>query len=336
MAAESLIGGQRGEEINQKTKEMLDEFLSDTKDGTARSKDLGHGAQLVVGIGSKGETQGAIVTGGEAIRAQLNDGVLNVAVGLPAGINIAFEGLSRASTPTEVGTFINTQIDNALPVTNTDPGAAVLRKSLQKAVSNLTDALAAQGVTSSIVRVISFTDDSSLFPGGTGGIISFDASGSARNELFALNLSDINPNNTLHLRSLESGMLVGNGSVVVDGDTGANLQGDNRNQKITGSSGNDTLVGGGGNDTLIGGSGDDTLGFNALGNYTIQLGDGNDKLAFQFDGINSIADLAPFITGVSESNGNVTYEFVDGAATITLVGMTANDITADMVKFTLE
>ena len=92
--------------------------------------------------------------------------------------------------------------------------------------------------------------------------------------------------------------------------------------------------GGGGNDTLIGGSGDDVIGFNSIGDYTVEI-DGADKLAFQFDGINTIEDLLPFVTGVSEADGNVTYEFLNGEASITLVGMTADEVTADMVIFNL-
>ncbi|SIO42917.1 calcium-binding protein, partial [Nitrosomonas cryotolerans] len=128
-------------------------------------------------------------------------------------------------------------------------------------------------------------------------------------------------------------MLVGKGTVQVVDDTGANLHGDNRDQHIIGGSGNDTLVGGGGNDTLVGGDGDDIIGFNALGHYTVQI-DQSDKLAFQFDDLHSLDDLLPHVTNVVESNGNVTFEFSDDAS-ITLVGVTADDITADMVKFTL-
>ncbi len=147
-------------------------------------------------------------------------------------------------------------------------------------------------------------------------------------------LSQIKAGNTLELRSVANAMLIGDGIVKVGDDKAVNLQGDIGNQHMTGGGGNDTLVGGGGNDTLIGGGGDNTFGFNSVGHYVIGAGN-TDVFAFQFDGINSLDDLSPFVTGVTEANGGVTYEFVDGAATITLVGMSASEVTAEMIKFSL-
>ncbi|SFP66729.1 hypothetical protein SAMN05216419_101212 [Nitrosomonas cryotolerans] len=348
MAAESLLGGGSGQELTAGTKALLDRFLHDTVESSAKLTDLGGGSKLIIGTGSKGETQGAVVSGLVAVAAEIKDGVMQLAVKLPAGVSIAFEGLNKLATAAEVKTYINEQIEQSLPGADTDPAVIALRGSLEKAINNLTEAFAAKGVDTSIIRVVEFSDsdgeslnstsnastdfDTNVSTSENGNIL-FDASGVDNHEIFALLLNQIEAGKTLELKNIESAMLVGKGTVQVVDDTGANLHGDNRDQHIIGGSGNDTLVGGGGNDTLVGGDGDDIIGFNALGHYTVQI-DQSDKLAFQFDDLHSLDDLLPHVTNVVESNGNVTFEFSDDAS-ITLVGVTADDITADMVKFTL-
>ncbi len=349
MAAESLLGGSNGTPLDNSVIALLDQFLTDTVGGSAQTTDLGNGSTLVIGKGHNGETQGAIVTKDATIAAEINAGVMHFAVQLPAGVNIAFESLSEKATPTEIANFLNAQIEAALPSNSTDPAIQALNASLTNAVNNLINALNAQGVGESVLSIISFADISNSLsetlaetPAGTaitvdpnaGNTIKFTALNPEDKEVFALLLSEIQQGKTLELSGVENAVLVGSGTVKVGDNTNANLQGDNRDQHITGSSGNDTLVGGGGNDTLIGGGGDDIIGFNALGHYNVQI-DNGDKLAFQFDGIQTVADLLPFVTNVSEANGNVTFEFVDGAASITLVGMSASDVTADMVIFNL-
>lgn len=347
MAAESLLGG-IADTISADTINLLDQYLSDTVESSAELTDLGNGSALVVGTGANGETQGAVVTGDVAVVTQINAGVMELAIQLPPGISMTFEGLNELATPEEIETFITSQIDDQLPLDSTDPAVQALNSSLKDALNNLINALTDQGVGETVLTIVSFADNSST--GGVGkNILSslaaetlatlgetivFDTTGAASNEVFALLLSDIQQGDILQLKGIENAMLVGSGTVQVGDNNDVNLQGDNRDQHVTGGGGNDTLVGGGGNDTLIGGGGDDVIGFNATGNYNIEI-DGADKLAFQFDGINSLNDLLPFVTGVSEADGNVTYEFLDGEATITLVGMTADEVTADMVIFNL-
>ncbi|SFE46940.1 hypothetical protein [Nitrosomonas sp. Nm166] len=347
MAAESLLGG-LADSISADTINLLDQYLADTVEDSTELTELGDGSVLLVGTGANGETQGAVVAGNIAVATQINAGVMELAIQLPPGVNIAFEGLSELATPEEIEAFVASQIDDALPLDSTDPSALALNISLKNALSNITNALINQGIGESVLTIVSFSGDSGSDAVGkhilgslaaevsntTGETIVFDATDAASNEVFALLLGDIQQNDILQLQGVENAMLVGSGTVQVGDDNDVNLQGDNRDQHVTGGGGNDTLVGGGGNDTLIGGSGDDVIGFNALGNYTIEIG-GADKLAFQFDGINTLDDLLPFVTGVSEADGNVTYEFLDGEATITLVGMTADEVTADMVIFNL-
>lgn len=177
------------------------------------------------------------------------------------------------------------------------------------------------------------TGTKALFAATTGDTVLFDATAAGdANEFLAFMLKSLAPDKTLVLKGVEGAVLVGEGSVQVGDDLGSNLQGDIADQLIIGGTGNDTLVGGGGNDTLVGGGGEDVIGFNALGNYVVTA-QTDDTFAFQFDGINSISDLAQYVTGASQTSEGVTVYF--GDSSITLVGLSANEITADMIKFTL-
>lgn len=347
MAAESLFGGGSEQAFTPGTIALLDSILGDTVGGEVTRTELGGGSEMVVGMGANGETQGAIVTNGVAVAAEVTMGELTLFIQAPSGIAIAFEGSSTPEPLENIKSSLDDQIQSAL--SGSDPAVVALNISLTKAVNNLFNALSEQGVGESTLRIIDFSNNTnSVTQAATGnslGIVAnadpaqtvvFDASGSDSNEIFAILLGNINAtNNVLELKGIESALLVGDGTVVVGDNINTHLEGDTKDQHITGGGGNDTLVGGGGNDTMIGGEGDDIFGFNALGNYTVELGT-NDKLAFQFDGINTVDDLIPFITNVTQSSdGSITYEFVDGAATITLVGVSIDEITVDLLQFDL-
>ncbi|SIO42901.1 hypothetical protein [Nitrosomonas cryotolerans] len=156
MAAESLLGGGSGQELTAGTKALLDRFLHDTVESSAKLTDLGGGSKLIIGTGSKGETQGAVVSGLVAVAAEIKDGVMQLAVKLPAGVSIAFEGLNKLATAAEVKTYINEQIEQSLPGADTDPAVIALRGSLEKAINNLTEAFAAKGVDTTLFALLSF------------------------------------------------------------------------------------------------------------------------------------------------------------------------------------
>jgi Ca2+-binding RTX toxin-like protein len=130
---------------------------------------------------------------------------------------------------------------------------------------------------------------------------------------------------------------VGTGEVTVtttDG-SGTLVVGDAFAQKLDGSqnSGHDTLIGGAGNDTLVGGAGD-VIGFNGLGHFTVVGTEKGVSFTFLFEGIHSVQDLAQYLTGITETASGVTFHFGD-AASITLVGVSASQVTADMIHFNL-
>lgn len=119
------------------------------------------------------------------------------------------------------------------------------------------------------------------------------------------------------------------------------INSDRHNQK-----GNDDLFGGDGNDilrtdhgdhNLTGNNGNDIFGFYALDHFQIQdFSIGQDRLFFDSEslGINGIAQLESYITGIDQSANGVTIEF-GPEASIHIVGINFTDITADMIMFNI-
>lgn len=172
---------------------------------------------------------------------------------------------------------------------------------------------------------------------------------------------------------LDNVIQAGPGNDELEGNNGNDeLIGGDGNDTIDGDSGNDTLDGQGGTDKLFGGLGDDLLlaggaggdpqlnrdqlrgdplnfdrstigggndifGFYALGFYrVIDFVPGEDMLFFDAarTGIDNIGTLVGLISDIDQRDDGVTVSFGPNAQ-IDLVGVNINDITADMVIFTL-
>lgn len=337
MAADSLFGGgtDLSTLVSAESLALINQFLTDTVGGSAITGAIG-GSTIVIGSGSAGEKQGALLPGSSAISGSIDDGVLKLDIQLPANLGFVFEGKDNV-TPDTVGAFLSSIINAVLPPG--PPGSPVenLRQSLNSAVDDLVNSMAALGVSGVEVRVIDFVSG----PGGTGGNLRalgpnevlFNATASAATELFALNLASLGAGQTLVLQGVENALLAGAGSVRVEGAAGARITSDGADQRVTGGAGNDTLIGGGGHDTLAGGAGDDVFAFLRVGHFHIGDFGGGDKIAFSVPGVTNVAQLVAMVTGVSQDAQGVTYHF-GPSASITLVGLSAADVTADMVRFT--
>lgn len=339
MPSDSLFGGGGSTPTPVLTADsikLLDQYLNDTIGGTSTTSKVGEGT-LVVGKGANGETQGGVLPSGSGITGTMTDGTLTLTLTLPATVGMLFQGINNA-TPDQVSTALKAAVNTYMPGSDNNQ----YKQSVLKAVDDITTLLKSANVTGIVLRVVDFMNQGGGQSGAQGTEkfgadkdIVLDMSGSASNEVFAINLANANGKNVV-AKGLEAAVVAGPGSFQVDGTLNTRVVGDMADQKITGGAGKDTLVGGGGHDTLIGGAGADVIGFTALGNYT--LTDFNkvegDKLAFSMAGISSVADLAKHLTGVTDTSSGVTFKF-DGGASITLVGVHASDITTDLIKFTL-
>ena len=131
----------------------------------------------------------------------------------------------------------------------------------------------------------------------------------------------------------------GDGNDAIGGGEGNDdLNGQAGTDKLFGDAGDDILRANDGHDRMTGGSGNDTFGFEGEGHF--QVNDftmGEDRLFFDSEklGINSMEQLVSVITRVEQNVDSTRIEFMDNATSITLIGVDVNDITADMIIFTL-
>lgn len=329
MAADSLIGGTSiTNTLSVTTKNILNSALNDTQQSTIQTTAIGS-ATVVQGLGANNEAQGVLVESASPVVGTLSNGDFVVNVNLPANVGLTFEGLNSVVSKGAVSAYLNSLIDVALPAATTDSSnGAALRTSLVNAV----DTALAHAGANNVVRLVNVTD--STPSGSAPADLLITAAAGSNNEVVALNMSGIKTGNTVVLGDIGSAVIVGAGTVRVSGSTSAIVVGDNSDQVIIAGTGSDTLVGGGGFDTMVGGSGANTFGFNSAGQYTIQGAGSGDTLGFSIPGITNINQLAALVSDVTVVNNNTTYTFV-GGSTITLVGITPDQITAGLIHFTI-
>ncbi len=319
MAADSLLGGVT-DTLDASSKAIINSALGDVLNGATVTT---NGATVVTGASSSGDNKSAMVATAALNGVVINDGIGATAVTANSGTVITTQGLAQPVSTANAQAYFDKLLDAAIPDAAAAANAATAsaKAGVENAIKTTMQTLQSNGVANASVRhaQIDSTGDVKLDVSGTPGVVQALSMGNAEGTVTVTGAAAIT--------------VVGSGAVTVGGSTAAVVAGDSGNQKITGGAGKDTLFGGGGNDTIIGGSGD-TIGFNGLGNYTIGGTDKTNTLLFSFDGIKNVATLLSYLTGVTESASGVTYHFGEGAA-ITLAGVSAADVTADMVKFTV-
>lgn len=324
---DSVLGSVSGyDNLSADAKGLLSNLLQDQVGGLAATTLTPiTGGTLAVGQGAGGIVQGVVITNtGSAVTAELNAGSLQVNVGLPPGVVLAFEGLPTAVAPTAGQTYVSDLIERAM-----GPEASFAKEALLKGTAAIFNTVGATAENVN-VNVVHLNGSSS---NGSGTITFTDQAGST--DVMAFVMGSLTPNQTLVLQDVQSSLIIGAGSVQVQGSNSAVIAADAASQLIIGGAGNDTLIGGGGHDTLAGGEGANVFGVNTASGSLV-LADFNvkvDKLAFDFDGINHWEDLAPFFTGVTtDAQGNAIAQFGD-FYNITFVGLRPEDITTDFLKF---
>ncbi len=330
MSADSLFGGTAPGSLSANTLALLDRFLTDTVGGSASNGAFGSSTYMS-GTGTHGEFQGGVLPGAGAISGTIDDGVLQLTLNLPGKTGFVFEGMDSVS-PDAAGAFLHSVVASYNP-------HADQKASVDSAVDQLVVSLKAQGVSSVSFRVFDFMSDAtgpvSAASGALGAAASdtvIDASVNTGVQALVVNL--LHATGAVVLKGVEQAVVANAGTIRVEGNTPIHIVGDLTAQDITGGGGNDTLVGGGGNDTLTGGLGSDVFGFSALGHHVVKDFDvAHDSLAFSTTGVTNIQQLAALITSVDNAPSGVTYHFGNDAS-ITLVGVSAAQITSDLIKFT--
>jgi Ca2+-binding RTX toxin-like protein len=349
--SESLVGGAYSS-LTPATQQLLDRILGDTVGGSAVTSTLPGGGTLITATGSGGVLQGAVISStGQAVTGEIVSGDLTLAIALPGGVNLTFEGPGTALTAEQANAHITGIVDAAYPANSTDPAVQAARYSLVAAIDAITQSLTGGSTPGTVtVRVVTLTDSnttSNARPYLTDGSAYSSQAAAAPNEvvftaqnkagtkeLLTFMTEQLGTNKTLVLKEVQNALIIGAGTVRVDGATAAFLNADSNSQVITGGAGNDTLVGGGGRDTITGGSGKDVFGVNALGHLTItDFNVGQDKLAFSVPGFTKATDLAPYFTGLTvDASGAAKLNFGDYLS-ITLVGVSPEQLTLDLLQF---
>ena len=326
--ADSLTGGIDSDAtLSQTTKDILKSVLTQiTGTGTTTSVVSVSGTSVVSGVDANNNYQGVIVQSTAPVTGTVIIGTSNNDVILPAHVGLTSQGLATAVTADAANTYLLDLIATALPSTSTNPVVIEQRQSLTTAVNQL---LKANPNTTSAVNVINVIDSTEVGSGPQNIVINSNNA----SDILAINMSAIRDGNTLVLGNVSSAVIVGSGTVQVgSGTTSAIVIGDSADQLIIGGTGSDTLVGGGGSDTLVGGTGANTFGFNAAGEYTVRNLGAGDSFQFNIPGVDNFTQLAALVTGSTTVNGNTTYTFI-GGSTITLVGITPDQVTANLIHF---
>lgn len=341
---------------------VLDKFLSDNNAASQIVADAGNGSKIVVSSGANGDINIAITPPTEASTGSLSDGAgktLNYQ--LSANLGLASKSVDATDTGS-AKTYVQNIIDKYIPpTTQVDTPAGVQKQSLVDSLNQILSALATTEGGSALanvqIRTIDFFSSSSSSAslhdsdshsfaildsdGSYQGIDSLvgandvllDAGTSTGTQLFVLNLAGL-AGKTLALQNVEAAVLAAGGTVRVEGNTPIKITSDNQAQNITGGGGNDTLIGTG-NDTLTGGAGNDVFGFSGKGKFIVtDFNKAGDMLAFDSSFASDINALKAKVTSVTTTSNSVTYNFGPDTS-ITLVGVSATDLTASMIKFTL-
>jgi Ca2+-binding RTX toxin-like protein len=306
------------QELPDHTKEVLNSFAHDTQNAliTATAVD---GGSLFTGTGTNNEEQSILVGDGSSpVIGGVHSGslVMDVEFGTPDAV-LAIENHGEQ---TDVVGYLNQLVGSVVGAAAPDLSASLSQAILQVAGTGSADI--------QLLQVVNNADPT--FTGQTS-IVATPAS----NTVGVLNLNQVGSGGVL-ITGLDSVIAVGNGAITIGGNDNTIISGDLRDQIITGGGGNDTIFGGAGNDSIFGGAGDDVFGFSSgvsgIINTVIEDFSAGDALHFVIDGITNVDQLRAMISSVDTSDGNFTAHFIDGS-TITLVGVSAEDVTANLIHF---
>lgn len=355
--SESQIGA-AADTLNGSILTQLDKILTDSISSTTKIQSAGNNSFVVVSSGGNNDVNVVITPPTTQSAGRVNEGegkVLEFV--LPANTGLVQKSTQTETTQAAVD-YVESVIAKYIPDTPNLPQSVIdQRDALIEALAEAVQQLQAAGGTGLklTIRNIDFfglqqstslqdgqqaftiLDSDGTFQGidslvGANDVL-LDASGSTSQQLFVINLSGLGTK-TLALANVDAAVLAAGGTVKVEGATPIRITSDNSAQNISGGGGNDTLIGTGA-DTMTGGAGNDVFGFSGAGKYTVtDFNKAGDMLSFDIPGVSNIDQLKAKVTSVVKTATSITYNLGPDTS-ITLVGVSASDLTASMIKFTL-
>jgi len=353
MASESLLSGTVVTDLtNSGQLEILDKFLTDTITASLKTAALPNSSTVIVASGGNGDLNLVITPPTARTAASMSDGPgSEIVFELPANVGIVAKSVESNNSAAAVS-YVKNIVDKYIPDGSANSAASAQKDAM---IAALTKAMVlTQGGASINVKIrtidflstesaadklegLALLDSDGTYQGidslvGANDVV-LDAGASVDSQLFVLNLGGLD-GKTLVLRNIDAATLASSGTVRAEGSTPIRITSDNSAQIISGGNGNDTLVGTG-SDTLTGGAGSDVFGFSGKGRYVITDFDkAGDKLAFDIAGVSTVDNLKAMVTSVVKTSGSITYHL--GADTsVTLVGVSASDLTASMIQLSI-
>ncbi|GAB6043022.1 hypothetical protein [Endothiovibrio diazotrophicus] len=343
---ESVVGGDHDtsgfdtHQVDPTVISIIDAVLgggtADTGGTTANTDGVVFGGSVAVqGSRTDGTHVGAVLPSATGASGTLDDGVVNLGATLPGNVALTYQGPAQEFTTNEGRNYLQQLIHDTYA--GDDSGQ------FQQQVNVLNQG--ARLVANRFGNDTQSADDSSgdgsfrlvqLVEQNDGGNHSTRVALQAtNNDVLGVVMDDSVGNGMVTVHNAGGVVLAGNGVVRGDNASGMALIGDVQNQALVGGTGNDTLVGGSGQDTLIGGVGDDTFGFVDTGHFRVSdFNPNGDHFAFNVEGITSYEQLAGYITSIEQVDNGFTVHFGEYAS-ITLLGVTTEEISADMLSFDL-
>ena len=356
------------DDIAIRTRQQLDRLISDTITSSVKTTPAANGGTVLVSSGGNNDVNLVIsAPQGSSTAGSMSDGSgKTLSFQLPANVSLVSKALTVQSEPgattaqkeaaaQQVVTYVSGIVDKYIPSSAATTPAAVEQKNAL--IAALTKALAltrGQADVNLTVRNFDFlgpndplnqgalealVDGDGNFQGidslvGANEVL-LDAGTSTGDQLFVVNLAALtSAGKTLALSNVEGATLAAAGTARVEGNAPIRITSDSMAQNVSGGGGADTLVGTG-NDTLTGGAGNDVFGFSGKGHYTVtDFNKAGDMLAIEMTGVTTLDQLKAKVTGVVQNTGSITYQFGPDTS-ITLVGVSATDLTASMLKFTI-
>lgn len=336
----TVEGGVSEQTITEATNILAELTGGSTTTEVINSQNIAGTDALVVAATDGDEVINIVVVNDNAVTAaSVNNGVFETVVDVSANTQLQSTAANTAVVASAVTTFIQEQLSSATS------GSEATQESVTNGLASIEKIFANQESYVQVTKI-----EAPVVEAGSQNVIKLDLL-DAGNVIQAIDLSGSTSATATKVivEDAKAVMAVGSATIEISGDQGTMVAGDDADQILISGLGADTLIGGAGNDTIEGGA-NDTFGFNGTGGTTTINGlDSFENFAdagvtFDFSsavyGLSDVDSLNSHISQVlgmetwGTANESTTYVF-DNGMQVTLTGVTADEVTAEMVAFTI-
>jgi len=274
------------------------------------------------------------------VDASVNNGVFETVVDTPADAKLQSVAADTALSTDAATTFVQEQLSSATSDSEAKQTAVAHNlASIAKVFDNQESYVQVTKIDTPVVEA-----------GSSQNVVKLDLS-NVDNVTQAIDLSSSTSaeSTKVIVENTKAVAAVGSATIQIGGDQGTMVAGDDADQILISGLGADTLIGGAGNDSIVGGQ-NDTFGFNNVDEHATINGldaftnfaDAGATFDFASDvfGVTDVDSLNSHITHVlgmetwGTADESTTYVF-DNGLKVTLTGVTADEVMADMVDFTI-